>query len=256
MDPATLIGIALALGAIAVSVVLEGGAIGSMFLLPPMILVIFGTIGAGVAGSIFRDVKRLPRATVRAFTAKPASAGQHVDVIIAMAERARREGLLALDGEIANIDDPFLQRALEMAIDGTDADEIVEVLGAEIDAKRAADAVEAKLFVDMGGYSPTIGIIGTVLGLIHVLGSLADTASLGGKIAGAFVATLWGVLMANVLWIPLGTRLRRISELECEQMELAIEGVLAIQAGSSPRLIARKLQSMMPAEPPAKKDVA
>jgi chemotaxis protein MotA len=141
-----------------------------------------------------------------------------------------------------------------MVVDGNDADEIAEILGGEIDAKRSADAAAAKLFQDMGGYSPTIGIIGTVIGLVHVLGSLTEPSSLGEKIAAAFVATLWGVMAANLLWIPLGNRLRRVSDDECEQMELVIEGVLAIQAGSSPRLVAQKLNSMLPvtAPPPAK----
>lgn len=246
MDPITIVGIALALGAMAVMVILEGGTIGSLFLLPPMILVIFGTIGAGLAGSVMKDVLSLPKGLIKAFTGRPPDPSKNVDAIISMAERARREGLLALDSEIDKIEDPFLKRALEMAVDGTDGDEIVEILGAEIDAKRSADHVTAKLFNDMGAYSPTIGIIGTVMSLVHVLGALEDTATLGGKIAGAFLATLWGVLMANAFWIPVATRLKRISSLECEQMELTIEGVLAIQAGSSPRLIARKLKSMLP----------
>ena len=250
MDPATLVGIGVALGAIVVSLVLEGGNIGSM------ILVIFGTIGAAVAGSILKDAMRLPKAIVQAMTAKVGDPAKNVQVIVSLAERARREGLLALDGEIAKIEDPFLKKALEMAVDGTDSDEIAEIMGAEVDAKKASDKVAAKLFTDMGGYSPTIGIIGTVLGLVHVLGSLSDTSSLGGKIAGAFIATLWGVMMANVFWLPMATRLKRISEVECEQMELAIEGVLAIQAGASPRLIARKLQSMMPDSQGPAKEVA
>jgi chemotaxis protein MotA len=254
MDPATIIGIGLALAAIVASIVMEGGNLGSMFLIAPMILVIFGTLGAAMAGTMFRDAKRLPQALIRALTARQVRPDENVEVIVALADQARREGLLSLDRSIDQVADPFLRRALEMAVDGTDADEIAEILGAEVDAKRAADAAEAKLFHDMGGYSPTIGIIGTVLGLIHVLGSLTDPSSLGEKIAGAFVATLWGVLAANIFWFPLANRLKRISEIACEQMELTIEGVLAIQAGSSPRLIARKLASMVPAEaqPPAR----
>ena len=105
----------------------------------------------------------------------------------------------------------------------------------------------------MGGYSPTIGIIGTVLGLVHVLASLSDPSKLGELIAGAFVATLWGVMLANVVFLPTGARLKRLSELECEQMELAIEGVLAIQAGANPRLVAQKLNSLLPPAEAAKK---
>jgi chemotaxis protein MotA len=103
----------------------------------------------------------------------------------------------------------------------------------------------------MGGYAPTIGIIGTVLGLVHVLGNLGEPSTLGEKIASAFVATLWGVMTANVFWFPIANRLKRVSSVECEAMELTIEGVLSIQAGSNPRLIAQKLNSMLaPGETP------
>jgi chemotaxis protein MotA len=256
MDPSTIIGLGLALGAIVVSMIMDGGDIGAMFLIPPMILVFGGTIGAAMAGTLMHEAKAMPKSMIRAFTAKVTTAQESVDIIVKMAERARREGLLALEGDVAEVEDPFLRRALEMAIDGTDADEVAEILGAEVDAKRAADGAGAKLFHDMGGYSPTIGIIGTVLGLIHVLGSLTDPSSLGEKIASAFVATLWGVMSANIFWFPLANRLKRISEAECEQMEVTIEGVLAIQSGSNPRLVAQKLQSMLPNFEQPQRDVA
>src|SRR3954466_8763685 len=250
MDPSTVAGVGLALAAIFGSMVMEGGSPAALFLPAPMMLVFGGTIGAAMAGSLMHDVKATPKHLMRAFTKKATAPGASVDTIVALATRARREGLLALESEVAAVEDPFLRRALEMAVDGTDSDEVAEILGAEIDAKRAADNAAAKFFHDMGGYSPTIGIIGTVLGLVHVLGDLADPSSLGGKIASAFVATLWGVLAANIFWFPLANRLRRIAESECEEMELALEGVMAIQAGSNPRLIAQKLQSMLPARPP------
>jgi chemotaxis protein MotA len=252
MDPSTMIGLGLALGAILVSMIMDGGDIGAMFLIPPMILVFGGTIGAAMAGTLMSDAKAMPKSLVRAFTAKVTTAHESVGIIVRMAERARRDGLLALESDVSEVEDPFLRRALEMAIDGTDADEVADILGAEVDAKRASDGAGAKLFHDMGGYAPTIGIIGTVLGLIHVLGSLTDPSSLGAKIASAFVATLWGVLSANIFWFPLANRLKRISETECEQMEVTIEGVLAIQAGSNPRLVAQKLQSMLPSIEPQK----
>jgi chemotaxis protein MotA len=182
----------------------------------------------------------------RAFTAKVPTSGELVDAVVALAERARREGLLALEDAAKSVADPFLRRGLEMAIDGTDPEELGEILHGEVGAKRKADKAGAKIFADMGGYAPTIGIIGTVLGLVHVLSSLSDPSKLGELIAGAFVATLWGVMLANVVFLPTGNRLKRISELECEQMELAIEGVMAIQAGANPRLVAQKLKSLLP----------
>ncbi len=256
MDPATMIGIGLGFVAVFGSMVVEGGNPMALFLIPPMILVFGGTIGAAMAGSLMRDFKALPKALIRAFKSNPVAGHESVTVIVSLADRARREGLLALESEIATVEDPFLRRALEMAVDGTDADEVAEILGAEVDAKRAADAVQAKLFNDMGGYAPTVGIIGTVIGLIHVLGDLTDTATLGAKIASAFVATLWGVMSANLMWFPIANRLKRVSASECEAMELAVEGVLAIQAGSNPRLIAQKLQSMLPQGEPPQRDVA
>jgi len=251
MDPAMMIGFGLALAAIVGSLIMDGGDIGSMFLIPPMILVFGGTLGAAMAGSLMHNVKLLPKSLIKAMTAKLSTPHANVETIVKLAERARREGLLALEAELATVEDPFLKRALEMAVDGTDADEVAEILGAEIDAKRAADASAAKIFHDMGGYAPTIGIIGTVLGLVHVLGNLGDPSTLGEKIASAFVATLWGVMTANVFWFPMSHRLKAIGEAEAHQMELALEGVIAIQAGSNPRLIARKLQSMLPPAPEA-----
>lgn len=257
MDPATLIGVGLALAAILGSTIMEGGDIGSMFLIPPILLVFGGTIGAAVAGGLMSDAKNLVKSLVRAMTAPTPQPSEGVESIVRMADRARREGLLALEADVADVEDPFLRRAMEMVVDGADADEVADILGAEVDAKRAADGAAAKLFHDMGGYAPTIGIIGTVLGLVHVLGNLGDPATLGEKIASAFVATLWGVMTANVLWFPIANRLKRLSAAECEQMEVAIEGVLAIQAGSNPRVIERKLAAMMTVvEDEQQKDVA
>jgi chemotaxis protein MotA len=113
-------------------------------------------------------------------------------------------------------------------------------------SRRTADRVAAKYFQDMGGYAPTIGIIGTVISLVHVLSNLADPASLGGSIAAAFVATLWGILSANVFWLPLSARIRRMSDLEIMLQEITIEGLLAVQSGMNPRLVGESLRSLLP----------
>jgi chemotaxis protein MotA len=254
MDPAVIIGIGLTLGAIFGSILMDGGNPMAIILIPSLVLVFGGTLGAAMAGGILRDAKALPKQLTRAITAKVTPSDDLVDILVRLAERARREGLLALESEAADIEDPFLRRGLQMAVDGVDPEEVAEILSAEVETKRMADKRGAKMFQDMGGYSPTIGIIGTVLGLIHVLGHLSEPTKLGGEIAGAFVATLWGVLSANVFWLPLNNRLRRVSELECDQMELIIEGILAIQAGSNPRLVAQKLASLLPAEDAARRE--
>jgi chemotaxis protein MotA len=244
MDPASVIGIGLALVGIFGSMIMEGGSPMAIVLPAPMLLVFAGTIGAAMGGALLPDVKAAPKMLIRAVTKPVPQPGGSVETIVGLATRARKEGLLALESQVAELEDPFLRRALEMAVDGTDPDQVAEILGAEIDAKRAHDAAATKIFHDMGGYAPTI--IGTVIGLVHVLSDLGDPTTLGAKIASAFVATLWGVMSANVFWFPLAKRLKRVAESEAEAMELVLEGVLAIQAGNNPRLIAQKLQSMLP----------
>lgn len=246
MDPATIIGVVVAFIAIFVSMIMEGGNPAAMFLVPPLILVFVGTIGAGIAGGLMSDAKNAVGGLKIAFTAKAVKADDTVDVCVKLAERARREGLLALESAVKEVDDEFLREGLQSAIDGADPEELSEILHGRIDTKRAADKQVARFYENLGGYAPTVGIIGTVLGLIHVLENLSQPDKLGELIAGAFVATLWGVLSANVLWLPIASRLKRVSEVECHQMELVVEGVLAIQSGTSPRVVAQRLQSFLP----------
>jgi chemotaxis protein MotA len=256
MDPSLVIGLVLALVAVVGSVTMEGGNIAAIILPAPMLLVFGGTIGAAIAGGVLRDAKSLPKEMIRAFKSKTPSPDLAVQTLVRLAGKARREGLLALESEAAEVDDAFLRKGLQLAIDGTDAEEVAIILSAEVETKRSTDKAAAKLFSDMGGYAPTIGIIGTVLGLVKVLGHLGSPTELGAEIASAFVATLWGVMSANVFWLPLASRLKRVSQTECEQMEVVIEGILAIQAGSNPRLIEQKLQSLLPASGKPEEDAA
>jgi chemotaxis protein MotA len=249
MDPATLIGVGLAFGAIFLSMILEGGSPGSIMMIPALVLVLGGTFGAAMAGGTLKDAITVISSLKRAFLGKASQPGDIVDTVVKLAERARREGLLALEDAMKDVADPFLRRGLQFAIDGTDSEELREILESELEAKRAVDKSAAKFFADMGGYSPTIGIIGTVLGLVHVLENLSNPSGLGHLIAGAFVATLWGVMLANVLWLPLSNRIKRLSDAECAQMELVIAGIINIQAGANPRLVAQKLRSLLPQVP-------
>lgn len=246
MDIGTILGIGLALLAVFGSMLLEGGNPLSIIMLPPMFLVFVGTFGAGMATGSMKDATGVLKWFKVALTSKVVDGGQLIEVIVKLAETARREGLLALEDAVRKVEDPFLRRGLELAIDGTDPEDLRDILEAEIAAKRVADRVGAKFFNDMGGYAPTIGILGTVLGLVHVLGNLSKPSELGRLIAGAFVATLWGVMTANVLWLPMAGKIRRVSDLECAQMELLLEGIMAIQAGANPRMVARKLRSLLP----------
>jgi chemotaxis protein MotA len=256
MDPGTIAGIGLAFGAIFVSMILEGGSPTSILLIPPIVLVFGGTFGAAMAGGLLKDFLGLTGSLQRVLLGKAVASDTLVDSIVKLAEKARREGLLALEDAMKEVDNTFLKKGLQLAIDGTDSDELRDILEAEVEAKKKADKQAAKIFDAMGGYAPTIGIIGTVVGLIHVLSNLSDPSKLGGLIAGAFVATLWGVLSANVIWLPMGSKLKRLSDIETSQMELVISGIINIQAGANPRIVAQKLRSLLPPGAAPKKEAA
>lgn len=247
MDRATIFGVGLAFAAIIGSNMLEGGSPMALLMLPPMLLVFGGTLGAALAGGTLADGKHAITSLKRAVTWKQQAPGELVPVVVKLADKARREGLLMLEEAVREVDDDFLKRGVALAVDGTDPEELREILEAELYAKRIDDKHSAKFFTAMGGYAPTIGIIGTVMGLIHVLEALSEPEKLGESIAAAFLATLWGILSANVLWLPIAARLTRIGELEASRMELVIEGVMAIQAGSNPRVVAQRLRSLLPA---------
>jgi len=252
MDPAGFIGLVVAFGAIFGALLMEGADPMSIFLPAPLLLVWVGTIGVGIAGHTIKDVIESFKAVPRALMSKVPDPTTTVDTLVELADRARREGLLALEDAAKDIDDPFLRGGLQAAIDGTDPDDLRMILEDKIATKRSREKTHSKYFQDMGGYAPTIGIIGTVISLVHVLENLSDPASLGHSIAAAFVATLWGILSANVVWLPLGTRIKRFSDLECAQMEVTLEGLLAVQAGANPRLVGERLRSLLPETPAAK----
>jgi chemotaxis protein MotA len=246
MDISTIVGVIAALAIVFVVQILEGGSPTSILLIPSIILVFGGAFAAGMAGGVLKDAIGTGKLLQKAFLAKVSPPTKLVDDIVKLAEQARREGLLALEDAVKTVTHPFLKRGLQLAIDGTDPEELHDILHAEVGAKKKADKAGTKIFENMGGYAPTIGIIGTVMGLVHVLQNLDKPQSLGPAISAAFVATLWGVLSANLLWLPIAARLSRLSGIEAEEMELVIDGVLSIQAGSNPRLVAQKLRSLLP----------
>jgi chemotaxis protein MotA len=245
MDPATIVGLVLSLVAIFGSMILEGGNPVSILLPAPLLLVFLGSFGASFASNTLPGTIGAIKWLIYSLTAKKADLDSVVEPMVKMADRARREGLLALESEMAGVEDPFMRKALQMAVDGTDPDDVWEILSAEVKATKASAAVGAGFWNDAGGYSPTIGIIGTVIGLVHVLENLSEPDKLGHLIAGAFVATLWGVLTANVMFLPFGKRIKTVAANDAARSELIIEGVLAIQAGANPRVVATKLKSKM-----------
>ncbi|SDC51223.1 chemotaxis protein MotA [Geodermatophilus telluris] len=253
MDPSTLIGFVISLVALLVFMVMEGADPTSLIFLPAIILVIVATFGAAMSGQTMSDLTKMGGwFKLAVMPAKVPPATEQIQTLVSLAEKARKEGLLALEAQVKAIEDPFLKRGLQMGIDGTDPEELRAVLESEIAAKKAEDKVAAKFMNTMGGYAPTIGIVGCIVGLMNVMGNLSNPEALGPMIASAFVATLWGVMAANFWFLPMGAKIVRVSELQAAQMELLVEGISEIQAGTSPRAVRLKLNSLIPPSEVAK----
>lgn len=248
MDLATPAGIIIAFVAIFASMILEGGNPAALIESPaPLVLVLGGTFGVSMASQKMGDIGGIIKATMRnLLPGKKTDTAATVEELVGFADTARREGLLALEEKVKAVEDPFMRRGLQLVIDGSDPEAVEDTLDAELDGVRARHKIGAKFWGDMGGFSPTLGIIGTVLGLIHVLENLSDPEKLGPLIGSAFLATLWGVMLANVVYLPLSNKMKRTSGAEVEHKELIIKGILAIQAGASPRTVGERLKSSLP----------
>ena len=248
MKASTAIGIGLACVGLLMGAMMEGSQIGS-FIDPPAILIVFGgTLGATLASTSLESIKRIPSLYKRAMSAEHHDLSGRVDLLVSLAEKARREGLLALESGVADLDDEFTRKGLQLVVDGTEPEVILQVLENEIDGASGRAAADRAIFEKAGGFAPTMGILGTVLGLVHVLQNLDQPSTLGPAISGAFIATLYGVGSANVIFLPVASKLRHIAQAETSLRELTIEGLLAIQAGDNPRVVADKLEAFVPPE--------
>ena len=247
MAASTTLGMALAGLSLVAMMLMEGSSPLAVVLLPPLVLVFGGTFGAAIAGSTSSDVRKIGSWFRLAFAPERASrTASVITLLVDLATTARRDGLLPLENQTRRIEDPFLRRGMQMTIDGVPMEQLRAVLEGEIAAQRTDDRVAARFFLRMGGYAPTVGIIGTVVGLVQVLKSLQDPEALGPLVATAFVATLWGVLSANFFWLPISSKITRNSDLRMAEMTLMLEGVTEIMAGASPRAIRTRLRSMLP----------
>ncbi|WP_460772459.1 motility protein A [Microbacterium sp. GXF7504] len=245
MDIALILGMVLAFGALLGMISLEGASVTALLLPAPMLLVFFGTIAVGIASGTIRDAKNAVAALPRAFRGDKRTPASMIDSVVGYAERARSEGLLALESGLDSEDDPFVRKALQNIADGMDPEELRVVMEDEIGSAAARNRATSKFYSTLGGYAPTVGIIGTVVSLTHVLEKLDEPSELGPMIAAAFVATLWGLLSANFIWLPIGNRLQRLGELELERMNLVMEGMLAVQSGASPHHVSDRLQALV-----------
>ncbi|MGD6844759.1 flagellar motor stator protein MotA [Bacillus infantis] len=248
MDKSSLIGIILAIIAVGVGMVLKG--VGPIALVNPaaILIIIVGTIAAVTIAFPSSELKKTPKLFGILFKEKKQMApGELIKMFSEWAQLARKEGLLALEGKMNEIEDPFLKNGLSLAVDGQSADYIRDVLSEEIEAMEERHQSGAAIFTQAGTYAPTLGVLGAVVGLIAALNDMSDTEKLGHAISAAFVATLLGIFTGYVLWHPFANKLKRKSKQESKLKYMMIEGVLSILEGEAPRVIEQKLASYLPA---------
>lgn len=248
MDLSTILGIVGSLIIIVVVMILDGGSPAELFEMPQaIVLTVAGSFLAALVSQPVSAFVNIPKWFLNAFVNRNKfEASETIDHLAAMADKARREGLLALEEESKKIENDFLRRGIMMVVDGVDPAQVRAIL--EIEIKHMHERHEQggiNFFNAIGGYGPTFGIIGTVMALVSVLKQLDDPGALGPKIASAFLATLWGILSANVIWLPLAGKLAHRNHEEVNYYHMLLEGILALQAGENPRVVKDKLSAFL-----------
>jgi len=245
MDILSILGLLIGFGAIIVGQYLEGGHLDTILNAVALLIVLGGTLGAVMLQTPMNTFLRALKMTVWIFKPPQQSAQRLLSKILDWNQIARREGLLRLEAMAMEETDIFTQKGLQLIADGAEPEIIREILETDLDIMENNDLQAAKVYEAMGGYSPTIGIIGAVLGLIHVMGNLADPSSLGSGIAVAFVATIYGVGLANLLFLPIGNKLKTLVQRRTQLQMMLIDGLISVADGDNPRNIESRLQAYL-----------
>jgi chemotaxis protein MotA len=245
MDILSFAGVAMAFIAILGGNALEGGHLSSLVQPTAFLIVGGGTVGAVMVQTPLSTFMKAMKMTAWVFLPPKLDFAAAVEKIVEWGNIARREGLLGLETMAESETDPFVKKGLQLLVDGSEPDTIRGVLEVELSAAEHQENAAAKVYDGFGGYSPTIGIIGAVMGLIHVMENLSDPSKLGGGIAVAFVATIYGVALANLFFLPMANKLKGVVHHRSQFKELTIEGLAAIAAGENPRNIEMKLQGYL-----------
>jgi len=242
MDFSTISGLIAGVFFIIVSIFL-GGKIGDFVNYPSIMIVVGGTIAATFISYSFDKLKKTVIRVKGAFVEDSINLKEDIDKIIEFANSARREGLLALDGQ--DYDDPFLKKGIELVVDGTESELVKDIMESEIAAIEEEENVSPIVLKAMASYSPAFGMVGTLIGLINMLSSLDDMATIGPSMATALITTFYGVLMANLIFMPLSRKIQTVAENKILRYEILLEGILSIQNGENPRIIKEKLYSLV-----------
>lgn len=245
MDVLSLIGLILALIAILGGNYLEGGHAAALLNGPAALIVLGGTLGAAFLQTPLTVFKRALAVFSWIFFPPRIDLAGGIDRVVGWSMTARKEGLLGLEPVAESELDPYARKGLQLLVDGSEPESIRSILEVDLLTQEARDIQAAKVYECMGGYAPTIGIIGAVMGLIHVMGNLADPSMLGSGIAVAFVATIYGVGFANLFLLPIGAKIKSIAMRQSRYREMLLEGILSIAEGENPRAIELKLKGFM-----------
>jgi chemotaxis protein MotA len=241
----TWLGILIALVSIVVATVMDGNSFGALIGPSSLVLVVLGSVGVSLSGFQMGDVARVPKGIIISMTGKEEDPSAAVDTLMQAAEIARKDGVLALEAKLDEIEDPFMRAGLQQIVDGSDPETVREVLDIELNALDERHAPVIGFIKALGGYAPTMGMIGTVVGLINMLGNLSDPAQLGLGMSVALLTTLYGVIFANLVFMPIANKLQRLHDLEVALKELVMDGILAVQAGASPRALVERLEAYL-----------
>ncbi|MFL0194552.1 flagellar motor stator protein MotA [Clostridium sp. WILCCON 0269] len=245
MDIFLLIGIIVGLCAVGAGLLMKGASVSILFSPEAMMVILVGTIAAVMNSFPKKELLNIPKILGVIFREKGTEdTAEIIKYIIGLSQETRKNGLLSLESKIHELSNEFMKLALEMVVDGIEPGYIRQVLVDEIEGMEERHRSGASIFTTAGGVSPTLGVLGAVIGLIGALGNLNDTQKLGESIAAAFVATLYGIFFGYVIWHPFASRLKRKSHQEVYNMQIILEGVLALQEGQNPKTIEKKLLSM------------
>ncbi|MDP8207006.1 MAG: motility protein A [Candidatus Electryonea clarkiae] len=245
MDIATLVGI-FAAGALILLSILIGEGASFFFNLPSFMIVFGGAFGATLVNFPLADVLEVVNVAKNAFLHKTQSHVDTIELLVRIAEKARREGILAIEREVEGLDDKFMRIGVQYAVDGTEPETIRAILESELSGMEDRHRLGKKVFEALGTYAPAFGMIGTLIGLIKMLAALEDPSQIGAGMAVALVTTLYGALAANLIFLPIAGKLEERSHEEAKRKELVIEGILSIQSGDNPRIVREKLLTFLP----------
>lgn len=246
MDPIFFGGLVITLLGIIAAMLMDGNSIGPLIGPSSFVLVFVASLGAGIMAYRRSELTGMPKSALKAIKGTVPDVQDTITQLAKLAEVARRNGMLALEEKLESIDDRFLQLGLQLLIDGTDEEVVRDTLEIELAATDERHRTAIDFYKGLGAYAPTFGMVGTVIGLINMLGNLTNPSELGKGMALALLTTLYGVLIANLMFNPIAARLERLNEVEIAAMEVALDGILTIRGGASPRGLIERLESYLP----------